>query len=357
MRAHHRRVLVRGWGLARGPAASAQQGIIPISFPGRGLPFRTAIGIKSFNYYESPQPVFRPKHTEFPLKDIDYAAPKTLAEATALLQEKGDRARVLAGGTDIIVQLREHRRDLDLLVDVKNIPEVNELAFDPKRGLRLGSAVPCYRIYEDQAIARNYPGLIDCVSLVGGIQIQSRASVGGNLCNASPAADTIPSLIALEGTCVIGGPKGIRQVPVEKFCTAPGRTVLERGELLVRLELPTPRPHSGANYLRFIPRNEMDIAVVGAAAHVVLDDKKTRCLAARIALAAVAPTPLLVPEAGAALVNGTIDDARISKAADLARAAARPITDMRGTAEYRRHLVGILVKRAIAGALERARQT
>jgi carbon-monoxide dehydrogenase medium subunit len=291
------------------------------------------------------------------MKDIDYAAPRTLTEAVTLLNDKGDRARVLAGGTDIIVQAREHRRDLDLLVDVKNIPEVNELAYDPKKGLRLGAAVPCYRIYENAEIAKAYPGLIDGVSLVGGIQIQSRASVGGNLCNGSPAADTIPPLIVLEGTCVIAGPKGTRQVPVEKFCTAPGRTVLERGELLVRLELPPPKANSGAHYLRFIPRNEMDIAVAGAAASVTLDDKKTRCVAARIALAAVAPTPLLVPDAGAALVDGAINESLINKAASLAQAAAKPISDMRGDADYRRHLVSVLVKRAIAGALERAKKT
>jgi len=290
------------------------------------------------------------------MKDIDYTAPRTLSEAVTLLNERADRARVLAGGTDIIVQLREHRRDVDLLVDVKNIPEINELSYDAKTGLRLGAAVPCYRIYENAAIAKAYPGLIDAVSLVGGIQIQSRASVGGNLCNASPAADTIPPLIALEGVCIIAGPKGTRQVPVEKFCTGPGRTALERGEVLVRLELPPPKPRSGAHYLRFIPRNEMDIAVVGAAAAVTLDDKKTRCIAARIALAAVAPTPLLVPEAGAALVDGELSDTLVNKAASLAQAASRPISDMRGDADYRRHLVGVLVKRALKGALERAKK-
>jgi CO/xanthine dehydrogenase FAD-binding subunit len=163
-------------------------------------------------------------------------------------------------------------------------------------------------------------------------------------------------LIALEGVCVIAGPKGTRQLPVEKFCTAPGRTALERGELLVRIELPPPKPRSGAHYLRFIPRNEMDIAVVGAAAAVTLDDKKTRCTAARIALAAVAPTPLLVLEAGAALVDGELGDALIDKAAKLAQSASRPISDMRGDADYRRHLVGVLAKRALKGALERAKK-
>jgi carbon-monoxide dehydrogenase medium subunit len=191
--------------------------------------------------------------------------------------------------------------------------------------------------------------------LIGGIQIQSRASLGGNLCNSSPAADSIPPMIALEGTCVIAGPGGTREVAVEKFCTGPGKNVLGRGEFLVSIKFPPPKPNSGAAYLRFIPRNEMDIAVAGAGVSVVLDASKAKCSAARIALAAVAPTPLLVPEAGKALVDGTINDALIEKAAAAAQAAARPISDMRGDLDYRRHLVGVLVKRALNIALERAR--
>ncbi|MBI3823537.1 MAG: xanthine dehydrogenase family protein subunit M [Planctomycetes bacterium] len=286
------------------------------------------------------------------MKDITYAAPKTIAEATGLLNDKGDRARILAGGTDIIVQVREGRRDIDALVDVKHIAEVNELTCDAK-GLVIGAAVPCCVIYENKAIAKAYPGLMDAVTLIGGIQIQSRASLGGNLCNASPAADSIPVLIALEGTCEIAGPKGNRSVPVEQFCTAPGKTVLGRGEFLVRFRFPPPKPHSGAAYLRFIPRNEMDIAVVGAGVAVQLDGSK--CKSARIALAAVAPTPLLVADAGAALVGTTLDDAAIAKAAAIAQAAAKPISDMRGDADYRRHLVGVLVKRSLAIAIDRAK--
>jgi CO/xanthine dehydrogenase FAD-binding subunit len=291
------------------------------------------------------------------VKAIAYAAPHTVAEAVGLLAEHGDRARVLAGGTDILVQLREGRRDLDLLVDVKNIPEVNELAFDPEQGLRIGAAVPCCRIYEDAAIRQAYPGLIDAVSLVGGIQIQSRASLGGNLCNASPAADTIPPLIAHEAVCVVAGPDGSRQTPVERFCTAPGRTILGRGQFLVSLRVPPPRPRTGAAYLRFIPRNEMDIAVVGAGVSVTLDESRSRCVAARIALAAVAPTPLLVPEASAALVDGALTDALLDRAVSLAQAAARPISDMRGDADYRRHLVGVLTRRALHGAISRAKES
>jgi carbon-monoxide dehydrogenase medium subunit len=289
------------------------------------------------------------------LKDIDYAAPKTVAEAVTLFAERGDRARALAGGTDIIVQVRENRRDVDLLVDLKHIPEVNELAYDPARGLRLGAAVPCYRIYEHPDIPRAYPGLTDAALLIGGIQIQSRASVGGNLCNSSPAADSIPALIAHEAVAVIAGREGTRELPVDKFCTGPGRNVLGRGEFLLGLRLPAPKPRSGSLYIRFIPRNEMDIAVVGVGVAVTLDEGRQRCTSARVALGAVAPTPLLVPEAGAALVDGGLTDDHLARAAALAQAAARPISDMRGDAEYRRHLVGVLTRRALRGAIERAR--
>ncbi len=288
------------------------------------------------------------------MKEIDYTAPRSVAEATALLKEKGGRARVLAGGTDLIVQLREHRRDLDLVIDAKLIPETNELTYDPHKGLRIGAAVPCCRIYEHRAIARAYPGLIDAVSLIGGIQIQSRASVGGNLCNASPAADTIPALIAHRAVCTVAGPEGTREVLVEKFCLGPGLTVLGPEEFLLSIHLSAPPKGFGAAYLRFIPRNEMDIAVVGAGVSVVLDGMAGPCRDARVALGAVAPTPLLVEEAGAAMVDGGTDAAAIARAATLAQAAARPITDMRGDAEYRKHLVGVLTRRALQIAIDRA---
>lgn len=289
------------------------------------------------------------------MKPFDYVAPTSIDRAVALLAERGERARVLAGGTDLLVQLREGRREADLVVDVKSIPELNELTCDPQHGLRLGAAVPCCRIYEHEQVRRLYPGLSDAVSLVGGIPIQNRASLGGNLCNASPAADTVPPLIVHQAVAEIAGPQGSRAVPVENFCTAPGRTVLGRGEFLVRLRLPPPQPHAGAAYLRFIPRNEMDIAVVGVGAMVTLDPSGRRCVAARIALAAVAPTPLLAAEAGAALMDGTLTDSLLDRAAQAAQAAARPISDLRGDADYRRHLVGVLTKRTLRMAIERAR--
>lgn len=290
------------------------------------------------------------------MKAFDYTAPTTVAEAVALLAEKGDRARALAGGTDVIVQVREGRRDLDLLVDIKHIPDLNELSYDPAHGLRFGAAVPCYRLCEHPCVARAFPGLIEAAGLIGGTQIQSRASVGGNLCNASPAADAIPALIAAGAICIIAGPQGLRELPVEAFCIAPGRTALGRGEILVSLRLPPPMPHTGSAYLRFIPRNEMDIAVVGVGVSLTLDDSKTSCIAARIALAAVAPTPLLVADAGASLVGRPPLPADIEKAAALAQAAARPIGDMRGDADYRRHLVGVLTRRALTTALQRCKE-
>jgi CO/xanthine dehydrogenase FAD-binding subunit len=239
-------------------------------------------------------------------------------------------------------------------VDIKGIPEVNELSYDPTQGLTLGAAVPCYRIYEHQEIAAIYPGLIDAVSLVGGTAIQGRASVGGNLCNASPAADTTPALIVHSAMCVIAGPNGRREIPAEQFCTGPGRTALQHGEFLVALRMPSPPPHFGAQYLRFIPRNEMDIAVVGVGASVVLNPDRSSFVSGRVALGAVAPTPLLVETA--ALDGKAVSDETIQQAAEAAQAAARPIDDMRGTAQYRRHLVGVLTRRALRGAIQRAKE-
>lgn len=275
--------------------------------------------------------------------------------ATLLLQHDG-RARILAGGTDLIVALRERRLETELVIDIKGIPEVSDLSFDPAEGLRIGASVPCHRIYNDATVVAKYPGLIDAASLIGGIQIQGRASLGGNLCNASPAADSIPALIVHRAICDIALPQTRRRVPVEAFCTAPGKTVLERGEFLASLHLPPPAPGFGAAYLRFIPRNEMDIAVVGVGASVQLDESRQRITAARIALGAVVPTPLFVTEAGDALAGAEPGADAFARAAAVAQNAARPISDMRGTAEYRRHLVGVLTRRALAIAVERARK-
>lgn len=288
------------------------------------------------------------------MQPFRYIRAQSAEHAATLLQQQNGRARILAGGTDLIVALRERRIEADLLIDIKGIPEIDAITFDIHDGLRLGAAAPCHRVYRHADVVRHYPGIIDAASLIGGIQVQGRASLGGNLCNASPAADSIPALIVHSAICDIALPQTRRRVPVEEFCVAPGRTVLGHGELLTNLHLPPPSPGFGAAYLRFTPRNEMDIAVVGVGASVQLDDTRRRIVAARIALGAVAPTPLFVREAGEALVGAEASDAALAHAAAIAQAAARPLSDMHGAAEFRRHLVGILTRRALAKAVERA---
>lgn len=283
---------------------------------------------------------------------IEYECPQTLDDAVALFRRHGDNARALAGGTDLLVQMKVGRRSQGVVIDIKKIPEMNAVRYDPVAGLTLGAAVACYKIYGDDAVRAHYPGLIDAVEIIGGTPIQGRATVGGNLCNAAPSADAIPALIAYNAVCHIVGPLGVRHVPAEEFCTGPGENVLAANEILVALHLPPPPPHSGAAYLRFIPRNEMDIAVVGVGAAVEVVDGKFHSV--RVALASVAPTPVFVAEAGEALEGKPANAESIQVAADLAKAAAKPISDMRGTAEYRRHLCEVLTRRALQTALNRA---
>ncbi len=289
------------------------------------------------------------------MHEIDYLAPKSIDEAVAAMASKGEQARALAGGTDLLVQLRGGRRTAELVVDVKDIPELNQISYDAGSGLTIGAATPCYRIYQDEAVASAYPGLVDCTSLIGSIQIQGRASIGGNLCNSAPSADAIPAVIALGGVATIVGPNGTREVAVEDFCTGPGRNVLEPGEILVSIHIPAPQANSGANYLRFIPRNEMDIAVAGVGSSVVLDESGQNFVSARIALASVAPTPVFCQEAGAGLAGKPVNDESIEEAAQAAMADAKPITDMRGTIRQRVHLVGVLTRRTLNNAINRAR--
>jgi carbon-monoxide dehydrogenase medium subunit len=245
-------------------------------------------------------------------------------------------------------------KDADLVVDVKKIPELTELTYSPQKGLRLGASVPCYQIYEHAELPKVYGALVDAARIVGGWQIQSRASVGGNLCNSSPAADTIPALIAHHAYAEIVGPAGHRNVAIENFCTGPGKNVLQPGELVVTIVFPPVLPHSGSAYERFIPRNEMDIAVVGAASKVQLTKTLDKIEFARVAVGAVAPTPKYCQVASEWLAGKPLTEETYAQAGELAKKVASPITDMRGTIEYRVHLVGVLVKRTLAKAVERA---
>jgi carbon-monoxide dehydrogenase medium subunit len=285
--------------------------------------------------------------------NIRYEAPESVAQAVRLMAAD-PRARILAGGTDLLVQFRAGLERPTAFIDVKHIPTLVGIAVDAM-GLRLGAATAAADICGHAELRRLWPGLAEAVHLIGSTQIQGRATVGGNLCNGSPAADTTCALIVNRASCVIAGPEGERTVAVEAFCTGPGRTVLGRGELLVEIRVPRPPERTADAYLRLIPRSEMDIAVAGAAVSVAVDEKG-RCSSARVAIGAVAPTALVVPAAAEALVGSGFDEAALARAAAAASAAAHPIDDRRGTVAYRRAVVGVLTKRAAAAAAARARE-
>ena len=287
-----------------------------------------------------------------PLEQSRFEAPTDVARAVALLQaEKG--ARVLAGGTDLLVQMRMGAGAPPLFVDVKRIPRLMATTLDAS-GLTLGAAVPAAEIFENESIKSLWPGLAEATDLIGSTQVQGRATLSGNLCNASPGADSVPALIVCQARAVIAGPKGEREVLVEEFTTGPGRTVLEPGELLVEFKIPAPAPHASDAYLRLIPRTEMDIAIVGVGVALELDAKGV-VTAARVALGAVAPKAIRVPKAEAALVGSRLEDAALEAAAVAASAAANPIDDKRGTIVYRKKVSGVLTRRAARIAYDRAR--
>jgi carbon-monoxide dehydrogenase medium subunit len=287
--------------------------------------------------------------------ELRYEAPDSLDAAVALLAGASGDARVLAGGTDLLVQLRADLIEPGLVVDVKRIPEMRDIVAEDG-GFRVGAAVNGAELGEHAGLKAAWPGVVEAAELIGSTQIQGRATLGGNLCNASPAADSVPALIAAGALASVAGPDGRREVPVEQIATGPGQTSLAKGELVVSFFLPARPPRSGDAYLRFIPRTEMDIAVVGAGVSLTLDDSGT-CSAARVALGAVAERVLLVPEAAVALIGTPVDEAALERLADAASRACRPIDDKRGTKEFRVKVAGVLARRAAQTALERARQT
>lgn len=288
------------------------------------------------------------------MEAITYVTPRSLDEAYAALGN-GKRTAVLAGGTDIIVQLREGRKSADQVLDIKHIPELMSHGFAADGTLELGAATPCAVIYEDADVQRRLPGLIDSASLIGGIQIQGRASIGGNICNAGPAGDSAPTLIALGATLRIGSKDGTRDIPVEQFFTGPGRNSLAPGELLLQIRIPPQPANSNAAFLRFIPRNEMDIAVCSAGVRFSLNASGL-IENARVSIGASAPTPLYVEAAGAAMNGQAPSDETFTKAGEIAAAATSPIDDMRGSIVQRRHLAKVLTVRAANIALKRIQE-
>ena len=283
---------------------------------------------------------------------LSFIAPTTIDEAVRALASAPGLAKCLAGGTDLLVQLRSGRSRPELIVDTKRIPDLIGIR-DAGDHFVIGAATPGASISACAPLCRAWPGITEAVDLIGSQQIQGRASLGGNLCNASPAADSVPAVIAARATCVVAGPEGTREVPVEAIVTGPGQTSLKKGEFLVEFHVPKPAPHQSDAYLRFIPRTEMDIAVVGCAVNVTLGERGV-CRDARVVLGAVAPTPILVPEAAEALVGHWLDEETLARLDAAARRAPKPITDKRGTIEYRIKVAGVLARRAAAIAFKRA---
>jgi aerobic carbon-monoxide dehydrogenase medium subunit len=282
-----------------------------------------------------------------------YEAPESLDRAVALLAGANGDARVLAGGTDLLVQMRSDLVDPDLIVDIKKIAETRSITED-RGGWRIGAAVTGAELKEHLRLQRDWPGVVEAANLIGSTQIQGRATLGGNLCNGSPAADSVPALIAAGATATLVGPRGTREVPVEDVMIGPRKLSLAKGELIVSFFLPPRAKGSADAYLRFIPRTEMDIAVVGSGVNLAIDGSG-RISAARVSLGAVAEKVLLVPEAAQAIIGTSLDRVAQDKLAAAARAACRPIDDKRGTVEFRVEVAGVLARRAALIAFERAR--
>jgi carbon-monoxide dehydrogenase medium subunit len=286
------------------------------------------------------------------MPNLSFTAPTTVDEAIRALASAQGLAKPLAGGTDLLVQLRSGRTRPDVIVDLKRIPDLIGIR-ETGDSFVIGAATPGVMLSEHEAFSSAWPGIVEGVDLIGSQQIQGRASLVGNLCNASPAADSVPALICARAVAVIAGPDGRREAPVEAIVTGPGQTSLKKGEFIVEFRVPKPKPRQSDAYLRFIPRTEMDIAVVGCGVNVTLDAAGL-CTDARVVLGAVAPTQLIVDEAAQALIGHRLDDGTLSRLDAAAQRACKPINDKRGTIEYRTKVAGVLARRAAAIAFERA---
>ncbi len=286
------------------------------------------------------------------MPQTEYLAPTTADQAIAALAAAGAAARVLSGGTDLLVQLRAGRLAPGLIIDLKRIPE----AIGVRReggGFVIGASTPGVMLGEHLALREAWPGVVEAAQLIGSTQVQGRASLAGNLCNASPAADSVPALVAADAVCVIVGPNGRREVPALAIAIGPGKTSLAPGEFVLEIRLPAVGARSADAYLRSIPRTEMDIAVVGVGVSLILDGGGS-IARARIALGAVGPTVVLSEDAAAAILGSVLDEAALERLDSAARGACRPISDKRGTAEFRTRIAGVLARRAAKIAYERA---
>ena len=283
---------------------------------------------------------------------MEYAAPTTTSNAIELLAKAKGQAYLLAGGSDLLVRMKIGGLEPDLVIDIKRIKELQTIR-KTTEGFTIGAAVPCAMMAAHKGLSKTWPGVVEAASLIGSDQIQNRCTIVGNLCNASPAADSVPALIAAGATAVIASRRGQRIVDVARIVTAPGKTTLKKGEIVVGIQLPPRVAKSADAYLRFIPRTEMDIAVVSAGVNLTID-RKGLIVSARVALGAVAPTVLLVPAAARALVGSLLDDRALEKLGTACSAACKPIDDKRGTVEFRTQVAAVLGKRAATIAYKRA---
>jgi carbon-monoxide dehydrogenase medium subunit len=284
---------------------------------------------------------------------MDYVRPGSLQEAIGLLAAAKGKSFVMAGGSDLLVRMKSGLVEPDLVVDIKAIDRLDAIE-QTGGGFSIGAAVPCALLAEAAELKKAWPGVVEAANLIGSRQVQGRCTIVGNLCNASPAADSVPALVAAGARAVITGPGGTRTVAVEQVPTGPGKTILAKGEIIEAIVLDRPAPRSADAYLRFIPRTEMDIAVVGAAVNLTLD-AQGRVSSARVALGAVAPTVLLVAEAAQAIIGTRLEADALEDLASACSAACRPIDDKRGTVEFRKKVAGVLARRAAGIAYERAR--
>ena len=284
---------------------------------------------------------------------MKYSIPSSINEAVALLSDAPGAAHVLAGGTDLVVQMTAGLRKPDVVVDIKRIPELTRITED-EAGFHIGAAVCGAEINEHAALKAAWPGVCEGIDLIGSMQVQSKCTPAGNLCNGSPAADSVPGMITAGAIATVAGPSGLRQVAIADIPAGPGRTTLAKGEVITTIHLPKRPAHAGDAYVRFTPRTEMDIAVVGVAVNLVLDPAG-QCVEARVAVGAVAPTARLVPDAGAALIGTMVDQAALDRASEAVRAACNPINDKRGSAAYRIRISGTIFQRAAKTALARAK--
>ena len=293
---------------------------------------------------------------ECPLKTFEYFAPESLPEALSLLQERGEAGRALAGGTDLVVQVKEGGKipTPSCLVSLRRLPELRGINYSERDGLRIGATVTMAEAAESAPVRERYRALADGAEIIGSIQTMNMATIGGNVCNAAPSADTAPPLLTYEAVAVVAGPKGERDVPIEEFWLGPNQTALQQGELLRELRLPAPPANTGGVYVRQTPRKQMDIAVVGVAVLLTLG-QGDRIKRVRIALGAVAPTPIRARKAEAALEGKEASEALFAEAAKTATSEASPIGDIRGSAEFRRHLVQVTTERCLQEAAQRAR--